>query len=119
MPLSRIGNPGRRPGRPQGQFTQHRRMSELRQLLHQYPRGLTLAEISEQLGVTTRSARRYLRELRLDLEAVLERYRAGERVTLTLVRGAGYDGAGGRSLELETELQTAESRGTEEQRRAP
>lgn len=105
-----------------------------RELPRGFPDGVLVVEVPEGSALE-RSGLRGTREDRLgdiitavngrptptreDLEAVLERYRAGERVTLTLVRGAGYDGAGGRSLELETELQTAESRGTEEQRRAP
>jgi predicted DNA-binding transcriptional regulator YafY len=48
-------------------------MSELVQLLHQHPRGVTIAEIAAFLQVTTRSARRYLREMHVDLEAVPER----------------------------------------------
>lgn len=52
------------PGRPPGKFTQHHRMSQLRQLLMQHPRGVTLAEIAAHLRVTPRSARRYLTELR-------------------------------------------------------
>lgn len=48
-------------------------MSELRQLLHQHPKGVTLVEIAAHLRITTRSARRYLREVQLDLEAVPER----------------------------------------------
>jgi predicted DNA-binding transcriptional regulator YafY len=48
-------------------------MSELRQLLLQYPRGVTVTEIAAHLDVTTRSARRYLDEIRVDLEAVPER----------------------------------------------
>ncbi len=48
-------------------------MSDLRQLLHQHPKGFTLSEIAAHLKVTTRSARRYLEELRGDLEAVPER----------------------------------------------
>ena len=43
-----------------------------------------------------------------DLESVLERYRAGDAVKLTLVRGLDYDGDGGRRIEIETELQSAE-----------
>ncbi len=101
-----------------------------RELPRGFPDGVLVVEVPEGSALE-RSGLRGTREDRLgdiitavngrptptreDLEAVLERYRAGERVTLTLVRGAGYDGAGGRSVEL----QTAESRGTEEQRRAP
>ena len=62
-----------RVARPQGRFTQHRRMSELRRLLHLHPSGVTLLEIAAHLRVTPRSARRYLRELSYDLEAVPER----------------------------------------------
>ncbi len=62
-------------GRPSGRFTQHRRMSQLRQFLAKHPKGVTLAEIAAQLNVTRRSARRYLSELRsshndFDLEAI-------------------------------------------------
>lgn len=69
-----IGSPSstRIAGRPRGRFTQHRRMSELRQLLYQHPRGVTVAEIAAHLDVTPRSARRYLEELKRDLEAVPE-----------------------------------------------
>ncbi|HZO16459.1 MAG TPA: WYL domain-containing protein, partial [Polyangiaceae bacterium] len=48
-------------------------MSELRRLLHLHPSGVTLLEIAAHLRVTPRSARRYLRELSYDLEAVPER----------------------------------------------
>jgi predicted DNA-binding transcriptional regulator YafY len=48
-------------------------MSELRQLLFQHPKGVTIAEIAAHLDVTQRSARRYLRELSMDLQAVPER----------------------------------------------
>ena len=43
-----------------------------------------------------------------DLESVLERFRAGEEVQLTLIRGLGYDGEGGRSVTIETLLQAAD-----------
>lgn len=55
-------------GRPIGKFTQHKRMSELRQLLVQHPKGVTLEEIAAHLHVSQRSARRYLAELTFDLE---------------------------------------------------
>ena len=48
-------------------------MSELRQLLYQHPKGVTLSEIAAHLDVTQRSARRYLSEIKVDLEAVPER----------------------------------------------
>jgi predicted DNA-binding transcriptional regulator YafY len=69
----RSGDVASRRGRPPGKFVQHKRMSELRQLLHQHPRGVTLMEIAAHLRITTRSARRYLSEVQLDLEAVPER----------------------------------------------
>ena len=52
-------------------------MSQLRRLLERHPKGVTVAEISALLGVTTRSARRYLSELRskhnaFDLEPAQE-----------------------------------------------
>ena len=55
-------------GRPQGAFTQHRRYAALRSLLHQHPKGLTLYELSSRLSVTPRSMRRYLAELRKELD---------------------------------------------------
>lgn len=59
-------------GRPPGRFTQHRRIDKLRHLLEQHPRGLTLYELAEAIGVTPRSMRRYLKEVDrvLDLQAV-------------------------------------------------
>lgn len=50
-------------GRPEGRFTQHRRIDKLRDLLESEPRGLTLEELSRMLRVTQRSVRRYLLEL--------------------------------------------------------
>jgi len=43
-----------------------------------------------------------------DLESVLERFRAGDEVQLTLIRGLGYDGEGGQSVTIETLLQAAD-----------
>lgn len=66
-------------GRPAGKFTQHKRMSQLRQLLERHPTGVTLAEVAAHLAITPRSARRYLRELQgrkscdIDLESVHKR----------------------------------------------
>ncbi|MCA9618455.1 MAG: WYL domain-containing transcriptional regulator, partial [Myxococcales bacterium] len=48
-------------------------MAELRQLLVQHPKGVTLAEIAAHLAITPRSARRYLRELPYELEAAPDR----------------------------------------------
>ncbi len=50
-------------GRPEGRFTQHRRLDRLRELLESEPRGLTLQELARMLRVTQRSVRRYLLEL--------------------------------------------------------
>jgi len=50
-------------GRPEGRFTQHRRLDKLRELLESEPRGLTLEELARMLRVTQRSVRRYLLEL--------------------------------------------------------
>jgi predicted DNA-binding transcriptional regulator YafY len=62
--------PPRRPGRPRGKFTQHRRLDGLRTLLEQHPRGLTLYELADALGVTPRSMRRYLREIKSEFDLV-------------------------------------------------
>jgi predicted DNA-binding transcriptional regulator YafY len=64
--------PSRRVGRPRGRFTQHRRIDRLRALLEHNPKGLTLYELAEGVGVTARSMRRYLKEMtsELDLEPV-------------------------------------------------
>jgi predicted DNA-binding transcriptional regulator YafY len=61
-----------RVGRPTGKFTQHRRLDLLREKLEGHAAGLTLDEIAGMLRVTTRSARRYLRELALitELESI-------------------------------------------------
>jgi predicted DNA-binding transcriptional regulator YafY len=52
-----------RVGRPLGKFTQHRRLDFLREKLEAHAAGLTLDELAGILRVTTRSVRRYLREL--------------------------------------------------------
>ncbi len=75
MPLRPIPRPKVvRVGRPAGKFTQHRRLDFLREKLEAHPHGLTLEEIAGMLRVSTRSVRRYLRELGLvtELEAVPE-----------------------------------------------
>ncbi len=66
MPLSPPPVSKRRPpraGRPQGTFTQHRRLDRLREALESEPKGLTLEDLAAALNVTERSVRRYLREL--------------------------------------------------------
>jgi predicted DNA-binding transcriptional regulator YafY len=55
-------------GRPTGAFTQHRRFDALRNLLYQHPKGLTIYELADKLRVTPRSLRRYLAELRRELD---------------------------------------------------
>jgi predicted DNA-binding transcriptional regulator YafY len=54
---------GPKRGRPQGSFTQHRRLEKLRRLLEDKPGGVTLAELAAGLRVTPRSVHRYLRAL--------------------------------------------------------
>jgi predicted DNA-binding transcriptional regulator YafY len=63
-----------RVGRPAGKFTQHRRLDFLRDKLEAHAHGLTLEEIAGMLRVSTRSVRRYLRELAVvtELESVPE-----------------------------------------------
>jgi predicted DNA-binding transcriptional regulator YafY len=63
-----------RVGRPAGKFTQHRRLDFLREKLEAHSHGLTLEEIAGMLRVSTRSVRRYLRELALvtELDSVPE-----------------------------------------------
>lgn len=63
---------GPKVGRPEGRFTQHRRIDRLRELLENEPRGLTLDDLATTLSITHRSVRRYLRELdgATDLESI-------------------------------------------------
>jgi predicted DNA-binding transcriptional regulator YafY len=73
MPLRPIPRPKvPRVGRPTGRFTQHRRLDLLREKLETQAAGLTLDELAAMLRVTTRSVRRYLRELALvtELESI-------------------------------------------------
>ncbi len=55
-------------GRPKGKFTQHRRLDRLREILLRHPKGLTLFEMADALEVTTRTMRRYLKEVDRDFE---------------------------------------------------
>src|SRR4029453_14072412 len=64
-------------GRPRGPFTQHRRLDALRALLQRHPKGLTIYELAGQLDVTPRSLRRYLVEVKRDLDLVCEPIRPG------------------------------------------
>ena len=61
-----------RVGRPPGKFTQHRRLDVLREKLEAHAGGLSLEELAAMLRITTRSVRRYLRELALvtELESI-------------------------------------------------
>lgn len=61
-----------RVGRPTGKFTQHRRLDVLREKLEAHAGGLSLEELAAMLRITTRSVRRYLRELALvtELESI-------------------------------------------------
>lgn len=59
---------GRSRGRPRGPFTQHRRLDALRSLLQRHPKGLTIYELAQELDVTPRSMRRYLAEVRREME---------------------------------------------------
>ncbi len=61
-----------RVGRPTGKFTQHRRLDLLREKLEAHAGGLSLDELAAMLRITTRSVRRYLRELALvtELESI-------------------------------------------------
>jgi predicted DNA-binding transcriptional regulator YafY len=69
MPLRPIPRPKvPRVGRPTGKFTQHRRLDFLREKLEAHSAGLTLEDLATMLRVTTRSVRRYLRELSLVTE---------------------------------------------------
>ncbi|HZF47846.1 MAG TPA: WYL domain-containing protein [Polyangiaceae bacterium] len=71
---SRRSAPG---GRPRGQFTQHRRLDALRALLQRHPKGLTIYELARELGVTPRSLRRYLVEVRRELDLISTTSRPG------------------------------------------
>ena len=59
-------------GRPAGSFTQHRRLDKLRAALEGHPGGVDLSGLADMLRVTTRSVRRYLKELEhlTELESV-------------------------------------------------
>ncbi|MCL2450699.1 MAG: WYL domain-containing protein [Polyangiaceae bacterium] len=72
-PIPRPKTP--RVGRPTGRFTQHRRIDLLREKLETHTTGLTLEELASTLRITTRSVRRYLRELSLvtELESIATR----------------------------------------------
>lgn len=63
-PFTKAKGPARkRLGRPEGTFTQHRRLAKLREVLEGHPGGVELGDLAVMLHVTTRSVRRYLQEL--------------------------------------------------------
>lgn len=66
-----------RVGRPTGKFTQHRRLDVLKEKLEAHAGGLSLEELASMLRITTRSVRRYLRELALVTELESIEVRAG------------------------------------------
>lgn len=72
-PIPRSKTP--RVGRPSGRFTQHRRIDLLREKLEAHTAGITLTDLATMLRITTRSVRRYLRELALvtELESIAVR----------------------------------------------
>lgn len=57
----------RGPGRPAGRFTQHRRIEGMRELLETHGHGATIEELATVMRVSTRSVRRYLRDLQTHL----------------------------------------------------
>ena len=59
-------------GRPEGSFTQHRRVDRLLAVLEAHPRGLTLADLATNLDVTERSMRRYLSEVKARFDLLSE-----------------------------------------------
>src|SRR3954449_2784738 len=83
LPPRGPANPAARPdarslrGRPRGPFTQHRRLDTLRALLQRHPGGLSIYDLARELGVTPRSLRRYLVEVRRELELVSSTPRPG------------------------------------------
>lgn len=55
-------------GRPKGRFTQHRRIDELRDFLQRHSSGVTLSDLAGFLKVSTRTVRRYLKEIERDYD---------------------------------------------------
>ncbi|MFO0553381.1 MAG: transcriptional regulator [Polyangiaceae bacterium] len=64
-------------GRPRGPFTQARRLEVLRALLMRHPRGLSIYDLARELAVTPRAIRRYLSEVRRELDLVTVAKRPG------------------------------------------
>src|SRR5262249_36574776 len=62
--------PARTRGRPRGPFPQHRRLDALRALLQRHPKGLTIYELARELDLTPRSLRRYLGEVKREIDLI-------------------------------------------------
>jgi len=67
-------------GRSSGNFTQHRRLDRVRELLERHPRGLTLYDLAEALKVSSRTLRRYLKEVGRDYDLEPHRVRGGGQI---------------------------------------
>lgn len=78
---------GRRRGRPRGPFTQARRLDTLRALLQRHPKGLTLYELAAELNVTPRSLRRYLVEVKRELDLTTVPVKPGGQMLWRLAPG--------------------------------
>jgi predicted ArsR family transcriptional regulator len=74
-------------GRPSGKFTQHRRLDRLREILERHPKGMSLYELADALGVTVRTMRRYLVEIEREYDCSRAR-RAAAGATLVRVSPA-------------------------------
>ncbi len=86
-----------------------------------FPRGVLVVAVPEGSALERAGLRGTIDETRLgdlvmavngratptlsDLEAVLERFRAGDEVRLTVLRGLSFEGEGGREVTIETKLQ--------------
>ena len=101
MRASRLPKRSPRIGRPPGSFTQHRTLDRLIKVIEHSPVGVSLAELAASAGVSQRSVRRYLKELKASTEiesvattpggARLWRKKASERGrTIMLRRAQGY-----------------------------
>ena len=74
-------------GRPPGSFTQARRLETLRALLVRHPKGLSIYELAHELHVTPRSMRRYLDEVKREIDLVSQRARPGGQSLWRLAPG--------------------------------
>jgi predicted DNA-binding transcriptional regulator YafY len=71
-------------GRPKGSFTQHERFADLQRMLEQHPTGLSLQKVALELGVSTRTARRYLKQATDDYHLDAKRVQGGHRSLWTI-----------------------------------